>query len=428
MTSSPRNPLPATDTMPHFLCRYSPELWLLFLGRIVTATGYSFSFPFFALFCANTLRIETGRIGTALALSGFAGAIARFCGGELADRVGRKFVMQAALAGRALTSAGIAWEIATGQPFWMLAATFIASNFTGQLFEPSSQAYVADISTSRMRAESFGFVRMGINAGWALGMVLNAIVTESYVVTFSVTACVFTLSLVLFSIILREPPRAPRAPEAAPPLSAVFANRPFVLLAGAAVLLSVVWAQLVPGTSMYASRFAHIPDGTIAWILAVNGTGVFLLQIPATRVMGRIGLVPALVVGCTFYGLGYGSFTFCTAAWHFAVAIGVVTCGEVLCAPAGASLATELAPLAQRGRYLGAYMLAQNSGQSVGPFVSGQLLQLYPAHPAVTWFTIAGLAFSSAASHAAIARVFGIGKSLPPEAGKPAENAAPGAP
>ncbi len=399
--------------MPNPLRRYPPDLWLLFFGRVFTATGYAFSFPFFALFCANTLKIETGLIGTALAISGLGGATARFCGGELADRIGRKFVMQAALAGRALTSAGIAWEIATGQPFWMLAATFVASNFSGQLFEPSSQAYVADISTGRMRAESFGFVRMGINAGWALGMILNALVTESYVVTFAITASVFTVSFLLFSFILKEPPKAPRSAEPPPPWSAALANRPFLLLAGAAILLSVVWAQLVAGTSMYASTFAHIPDKTIGWILAVNGTGVFLLQIPATRWMGRFGLVPALVTGCCLYAVGYGSFTFCTLPWHFAVAIAVVTCGEVLCAPAGSSLATELAPLSQRGRYLGVYMLAQNSGQAFGPFVSGQLLQHFPAHPGVTWFTIAGLALSSAVSHAAISRIFGVGKRPP---------------
>jgi MFS family permease len=405
--------------MPNPLRRYPPELWLLFFGRVITATGYAFSFPFFALYCAGTLKIPTGEVGAALAVSGLGGAVARFCGGELADRLGRKIVMQGALAGRALTSAAIAWQIHTGAPFWQLAATFVASNFSGQLFEPSSQAYVADISTGRMRAESFGFVRMGINAGWALGMILNAVVTESYVFTFTLTSGVFTLSLVIFSIILREPKRAPRSAEPGPPLEAVLANRPFLLLAGAAVLLSIVWSQLVAGTSMYASQFAHIPDKTIGWILAVNGTGVFLLQIPATRWMGRIGLVPALVTGCLLYGAGYGAYTFCTQPWHFAVAIAVVTCGEVLCAPAGASLATELAPSSQRGRYLGVYMFTQNSGQIFGPYISGQLLQRFPGHPGATWFTIAGIAGASAAAHLAIVRIFGVGKRPPVESAAP---------
>ncbi|MEK7467719.1 MAG: MFS transporter [Planctomycetota bacterium] len=397
------------------LRRYPPDLWLLFFGRIITATGFAFSFPFFAIYCAGHLKIPMGDVGAAFAISGLGGALARFFGGELADRLGRKIVMQGALAGRALTSAGIAWQISTGAPFWQLAATYIASNFTGQLFEPSSQAYVADVSTGRMRAESFGFVRMGINAGWALGMILNALVTESYVVTFGITAGVFALSLLLFSIFLREPPRAPRSAEPGPPWTAALANHPFLLLAGAAILLSVVWSQLVAGTSMYASQFAHIPDKTIAWILAVNGTGVAILQIPATRWMGRVGLVPALVTGCLLYGAGYGSYTFCTQPWHFAVAIAVVTCGEVLCAPAGASLATELAPLSQRGRYLGAYMFTQNSGQVFGPYISGQLLQRFPAHPGATWFTIAGIAGASAVAHLAIVKLFGVGKRPPRE-------------
>lgn len=413
--------------MPNFLHRYSRELWLHFFGRVVTASGFSFSFPFFTLYCARHMGIAPGKIGLGLTLSGFAGAGARYLGGELADSLGRKFVMLLALAGRAFTSAGLAWGIYAHLGFEALAACFIASNFFGQLFEPSSQAYVADITTGRHRIEAFGFVRTGINAGWALGMVLSALITDSYVLAFSVTACVFTVSFVLFSVTLTEPKRAPvdhSIPRGG--FKALFANRSFLLLCSASVLISIVWAQLVPGTSIYAARHAHLSDAAIRYLFPVNGLLVVLLQILATRWIGRIGLVRALVLGCCFYGTGYGCYVFCGAWWQFAACIAVVTFGEVLVAPSGASLTTEIAPPSERGRYLGVYMFASTIGLSLGPALSGRLLERYPETPSATWLVIAAIAFTSAFAHSALAWGLGVGKRPPREVEEVAKEAAVG--
>jgi MFS family permease len=409
--------------MPNPLRRYSPELWTHFLGRIVTASGFSFSFPFFTLYCARHMGVAPGSIGLGLTLSGLAGAGARYLGGELADFVGRKFVMLLALAGRAVTSAGLAWGIHSHLGFQALAASFIASNFFGQLFEPASQAYIADITSGKGRIEAFGFVRTGINAGWGLGMVLSALITDSYVLAFGVTAGVFVVSFAIFALTLREPKRLP-VDHSLPAggFGALFANRSFVLLCAASVLISIVWAQLVPGTSMYAATHAHLSDSAIRFLFPVNGLLVVLLQILATRWIGRIGLVRALVLGCLFFGTGYGCYVFCGAWWQFAACIAVVTFGEVLVAPSGASLTSEIAPPSERGRYLGVYMFASTIGLSLGPLLSGRLLERFPDHPSATWLVVAGIAFASAFAHSALGWGLGVGK-RPPVAPEPVEEA-----
>jgi MFS family permease len=366
-------------------------VWLLFGGRILTSAGFSFGFPFFAIYASSVLGESASRIGVAVLASGLVGSLSKYVGGDWADRWGRKPVMQLALAGRCVTSAAIAYVIWKGMGFVPLCAGLVASNFFGQLFEPSSQAFVSDVTRGPVRTEAFGLVRMGINLGWALGLVLHGFLTRSYALAFLVTSCVFALSFLLISLVLREPEHETAAGAPRGPAFAFASNRPFVLLCLGTALISIVWSQLVASTSVYVTRHAGISELKLPFLLAVNGSLVFLLQLPASRLMERTGLVSALVAGCLFYAAGYGSYFACVASWHFAVAIGVVTIGEVLVAPASTALAAQLAPDAERGRYLGLWGMASNGGFSIGPVIGGSLLDHHPGRSPVPWLTLAGV-------------------------------------
>ena len=310
--------------------------------------------------------------------------------------------MQLALAGRALTSAAIAWEIYSRQPFTIFAATYIASNFFGQLFEPSSQAFVSDITTGRVRVEGFGLVRMGINGGWALGLGLASVVTRAYAPAFAITAGVFTFSFLLFTFALREPAHTSSGRMTAGDLRGIIHNRPFRLLCFSSLLIGVVASQLVPSTSIYVTTHALLPEGWVPRIIAVNGLLVVLLQLPASRWMGRVGLRRALILGSLCYAVGYGSFAYGSQVWHFALCIAIVTVGEVLVMPGAIALASELAPDTQRGRYLGVYGLAMMVGWSFGPALGGVLLDARPGRSGVPWFPIAALALLAAVGYASL--------------------------
>ncbi|MBI2920509.1 MAG: MFS transporter [Planctomycetes bacterium] len=386
---------------PSFVRRQPPELWLLFVGRVITAAGFSFSFPFFALYASDKLKVSGTVIGLTFFARGVVGGISRYFGGELADRLGRKIVMQTALAGRAVTSAAITWEIWAGKPFAWIAATFIASDLFGQLFEPSSQAYVSDMTSGRARIEGFGLVRMGINAGWALGLVLHGFLTQSYVLAFGVTAGVFTLSLTLFTLFLHEKPHTASGRFTIGDVRTLVGNRQFRTLCLSTLLVGVVASQLVPSTSIYVTRHVGLAVAGIPFLIALNGGLVFLLQIPASRWIDT-GLVRALVVGAFCYAAGYGSYALGTQYWHFALCILAVTCGEILAQPAATTLASEMAPDAQRGRYLGVFGLANNFGWSLGPALGGSLLDLRAGRSPILWLALAAIASLAAAGFSSI--------------------------
>ncbi|NUN50884.1 MAG: MFS transporter [Candidatus Brocadiae bacterium] len=378
------------------LRRYPGALWLLFAGRLVTAAGFSFSFPTFTLYAANSLHVSGSRIGTVLLLAGLIGAGAKYVGGSLSDRIGRRGVMLLALGGRAATSFGIAWLIAFRPEFPAIAAVFVASNAFGQLFEPSSQAYVSDITSGRVRVEAFGLVRMGINAGWAIGPVLLVLLHKSYATAFTVTGFVFTFSFFLFLLAVREPVHAPRPSPVPGAPTGLLSNRPFLVLCLASMVVMTVSSQLVMTTSIYTTRHVGLDPALVPVLFSINGALVVLLQFPASRWMGRVGLVPALVLGSLCYGLGYGGYAFSSGLGQFALCIAVVTVGEVLVAPGQISLASELSPAGERGHYLGVQGLVSNLGWCLGPWIGGQILDRHPGPGGALWFPLAGVAACAA--------------------------------
>ena len=97
------------------------------------------------------------------------GATGNIVGGEIVDKVGRKRIMGLALSGRAVMMVLIAVVIAYVSGYLIIAVTITLSSFMGSMFEPASNAMVADIVPPSRRLDAYGLLRIGANLGWALG-------------------------------------------------------------------------------------------------------------------------------------------------------------------------------------------------------------------------------------------------------------------
>src|SRR5512133_760171 len=134
---------------------FDRRIWILFYGRIMTATGFSMAIPFLSLYLYNTVGISMSVIGLILLVSSLIGSMGQIVGGEIADRFGRKRIMSLALAWRAIAFIGVAIAIGTGQHFLVIAALITIASFGGSLFEPASNAMVADVIEPSKRLEAY---------------------------------------------------------------------------------------------------------------------------------------------------------------------------------------------------------------------------------------------------------------------------------
>ena len=67
--------------------------------------------------------------------------------------------------------------------------------------------------------------------------------------------------------------------------------------------------------------------------------------------------------------------------------------------PAGHSLASNIAPDNKRGRFLGLYVLSNQTGVSTGILLAGIMMQnLSPVYPPLPWLVIAAIACGAGAA------------------------------
>ena len=97
----------------------------------------------------------------------------------------------------------------------------------------------------------------------------------------------------------------------------------------------------------------------------------------------------ALVFGTLLYTVGYALFGAATGFNHLAVAMGIVTIGEVIFAPALSDTAAALGDPDRMGRAFGLFGLVQSLGLSLGPIVGGIGFDLLRGDPSQLWFYLA---------------------------------------
>lgn len=401
---------PPLQTRP-YLRPYDRRLWILFLGRLVTSTGYSISFPFFGIYFHTALAVPMTTIGVVIFLSGLTGAAAKLLGGELADRLGRKTVMLAALVGRAAATAGIAWMAAQAHPAWLpMSALFIAGTWFGFFFDPAAEAMVADISDPKRRVEGYSLLRVGGNLGWAVGGGVGGLIgSRSYPGLFLATCLVSIVALGLIALFVRET-RARGAGRSALGLPRLWGpDSPlgapgFLHFALACLIIHMAMSQLSMPLSVYAKKAIGLPENLVGLFFTLNGLIIVTLQIPISAWIHKRRLTTAIVAGCLLYAAGYGSAALAVDFWTLAGSVAIFTAGELLVAPSLVSMAANFAPADLRGRFLGAFGLFSMMGRCLGPLLGGLNLDLMESAPWGHWIVISGLAATAAAAFLALRR------------------------
>jgi len=198
--------------------------------------------------------------------------------------------------------------------------------------------------------------------------------------------------------------RAPRVPLRASLAEAV--RQPAVLaLLVASFLFSLVHVQLFSTLSIFLAEELGMKKMQIGFLYMLNGTAVLVLQLPAIRLIPRLGLGRSLVLAALGYAAGDLLIGVSGGFAGVAIAILVITAAEVVFAPAHQTAAAETGDPAFRGRTFGVVGFAQILGVACGPLLGGLLLDGFGHHHLAMWGAIAGIAALLAGVCAIFARL-----------------------
>jgi MFS family permease len=383
--------------------------WLLVAAEAAMTAGYAISFPFLAIYLNSHRGVPMAWVGAFLAGSLVVASAAQFIGGEISDAIGRRRVMVFSLALRAVLIAVIAAVIASGAGLWAVFVVHPLGMFVGSFFHPAARSWVADFVGPARRLKAYGLLRMGNNAGWALGPALGGLLAEdSYALLFFVTAGVYVVCTVVVACSIEDAPGAASGTFATPRLSdgaATLKNREFLRFCVFTFTICAVMSQLVVASSLYSKKYLGFSEAEIGLLFSINGLMVVALQYPVTWVLQARRLTAGLAAGSVFYGAGYLMFGFAPAFWVAGLAMVVVTLGEMAVSPGLQAMGANMAPPAEKGRYLGVQGVFQQVGSSAGIFIGSNAIGLIsPSFQQGPWFLVALGAVVSAVGFLSLGR------------------------
>lgn len=372
------------------ICSEFPrKFWVVVGVSFIDRVGGTLLFPFFALYITQKFNVGMTQAGMILGLFAIFGLFGGMIGGALTDRYGRRKIIIIGLVFSAVSTLtlGLVNQFATLIPLAVLIG--LLSHFAG----PAHDAMVADILSEKQRQEGFGILRVVGNMAWIIGPTIGGFVAKrSFMALFITDAIVSCVVALLFFLFMPETkPIRDEIHEKAESILTTFRGYGTVLRDSAymwflvaGILMGLVYQQMYNSLSVYLRDNHGIEPSGYGFLLTVSAIVVILFQFTTTRLIKHKPPFLMMALGTTFYVVGFSMFGWVSAYYMFALAIVVITIGEMIVVPTSQTLAANFAPEEMRGRYMAVFGLIWMIPATIGPGAAGFILDNY--NPNLLWY------------------------------------------
>jgi MFS family permease len=338
--------------------RFPRPFRALLAGQAAFAVGAGIYVPYGAIYLTQNLGASGAQAGAVIAAAGIVGLVGSPLGGVLADRIGRRPVILASLAGNAVLFALV------GSLSNLLAVALIVPlwGIVGDLLGPAVSAAIADlVEDEETRIEAYALQRVVTNLAFAIGPPLGAVIAS-----FAPLRLIFfvagAMSLVYFFVVwFRVPETKPDVPRPAGErsrLGTAIRDRKLVALALGAALATFVYIQYNDALGLFLVKERGYEVAAWGLVFGINPVVVTICQYPIARWAGRQSARAVLAAGALLQGVAMLMLLpFSPLPWLIGAVL-VMVLGEMLIAPVSSALAATLAPAHLRGSYQGVLNVA----------------------------------------------------------------------
>ncbi|BCB05340.1 MDR family MFS transporter [Bacillus sp. KH172YL63] len=352
------------------------SLWLLVIGMMVNVTGASFLWPLNTIYLHENLGKSLSVAGFVLMLNAGASVIGNLIGGTLFDKVGG---YRSILTGITITlMALIGMNVWQGWPYYVIFLTIVG--FGSGIVFPSMYAMAGSVWPEGGR-KAFNSVYVAQNIGVAVGAALGGFIASfsfhyifianlsMYIVFFFIAFFGYRgISVHGHTSVLNE--------------SKVIRDKAklkALLFICAAYLLC--WVGYVQWQSTIATYTQEInitlKQYSLLW--TINGALIVLAQPLLSKVIKKFehNLKLQIMIGTLIFMISFGVASVADAFQGFALAMVILTIGEMLIWPAVPTIASSLAPKGREGFYQGIVNSTATGGRMIGPFIGGVLVDAF---------------------------------------------------
>ena len=382
--------------------------WRLWLACLINRLG-TFVVPFLALFLGSGRGLAPSVVGVVVGAFGAGAMVGGPTGGTLADRIGRR---RTVALGVSVSLVAIAVLLAARGAVDLAVGAFLLG-LGHELPRPAQSAILADLVPAQDRARAYAALYWAANLGVALaGLVAGVAASASFTVLFVLDGLTSVLAggLVLFGLPETLPEHGAHARRSVlVDLAVPFRDPSFVGFFAITVLVALVFSQFHVAMPLDLGAQGLGP-GAYGLLVSINAALIVVAQPFAGPLVERLPRRAGLALGAALQGAGFGLLGVGhTMAWA-ALAIVVLTLGEMVLAPLHPAVVAELAPSHLRGTYQGAFNLSLSTAACVAPVVGSVVLE--SAGGGVLWGGCFALGLVAAVGHLARGQLRGRAAAL----------------
>ncbi|PRX64760.1 MFS transporter [Nonomuraea fuscirosea] len=383
-------------------------VWWLVLARAINRLG-AFSMAFLTVLVTAGFGADTVTAGLISAAFGLATIPSRLLGGVLADRFGRRRTIVAGLTGCALAQAGIAMSGSVA----MVAVFAVLLGLAFEIYEPPSQAMVADAVRPERRAQAFSLFNTALAVGgMGAGLIAAGLgrwdLRWLFVVdAVTCLACAVVIRLVLpadsparraADLPVDRPADRPaqrlvrrvfapfRAEVAGAEARAVWRDRSLLVLLASGTFFALIYMQVMMALPLALTRRGL--EAADAGLLSTLSAVVMVLCQPLLRrTATTLSHHAAMACGYLLLAAGLAGYAVADGLPGHLAATVVWSVGDVLMFGRSYALVADIAPEHARGRYLSVFGTSWGIATVVAPLCSTQLLDR--AGPVGLWSALA---------------------------------------
>jgi len=368
---------------------------VLWIAQVIAEMAFSFALPFIPLYVQELGVTDPTRAGVwAGVMSGAFALVMGLFGpiwGLIADRYGRRLMIQRALFGACFVIGGMAL---VRTPEQLFALRLVQGAVTGLVAAIST---VVSLTVPKERlAAVLGFMQTALFAGNSLGPILGGVVSDAvgFRPAFAMTGALFLISGCLVTLFVAEPPRAEATakPGEAPADSGgrsawreLLARSEILAILGMIILIR--FASFAPNPVLPLFIQGLVADrerlATLAGlVVASTGIASTVSALLTGQLADRFGRRATLLCCLLFAALLCPPHALVTSVWQLLalrVATGLALGGMM---PVVQAIFTELTPPHRRGIAFGILATAGSIGLGGGP-LTGSLIAARFGVPAV---------------------------------------------
>lgn len=342
-------------------------------GLMLATAGGSMIWPFMLIYASGKLNLPLSTVATLISINAGTGLLSSALAGTLADKIGRKVVMNISL-----TMTGLAYLLLMGaQTYTEFAMLMVMIGLSNPLYQVGADAMLADLIPSEKRTDAYSINRIANNAAFAIGPAVGGfLASRSYSMAFyGAGAGFFAYSILLFFLAHETLDKTVTHSSNPQPggYGTVLRDGKYmtyvVLIAVGLIAPTMLWI-LMP---VYTNTNFGINEALYGWIPTTNALMCVFVQYLVTSITRKHRSLPVVATGMLIYALGSGSVALMSSFWGFWLSMVILTFGELTLVPTSSKYVADRAPATMRGRYMSVYWIGWGLARTTAPLVGGFL-------------------------------------------------------